>query len=87
MPQLPIDVIKNRAKKLRSIGEQNLSKYLEEQIGKNTSMLVEQSSLTRSIGKSQHFTKIQIMKKLPVGSIVNCKVIDVHENILQAVMV
>ena len=61
MPQLPIDVIKNRAKKLRDIGEQNLSKYLEKQIGNNTTMLVEQSNSTRSIGKSEHFTKIQII--------------------------
>ena len=50
------------------------SKYLEKQIGNNTTMLVEQSNSTRSIGKSEHFTKIQISQKLPVGSIVNCKI-------------
>jgi threonylcarbamoyladenosine tRNA methylthiotransferase MtaB len=87
MPQLPNHVIKNRAKKLRDIGEQNLSKYLEKQIGKNTTMLVEQSNLTMSVGKSQHFTKMQIRQKLPVGSVVHCKIQSVHENILQAVLV
>ena len=50
-------------------------------------MLVEQSNSTRSIGKSEHFTKIQISQKLPVGSIVNCKIHGVSENILQAVLV
>ena len=85
IPQLPKDVIKNRAKKLRDIGKQNLSLYLEQQIGNNTTMLVEQSNLTMSMGKSQHFTKMQIKQKLPVGSIVNCKIQGVYENILQAV--
>ena len=87
MPQLPKDVIKNRAKKLRDIGKQKLSIYLEQQIGNNTTMLVEQSNLTMSIGKSQHFTKMQIKQKLSVGSIVNCKIQGVYENILQAVLV
>ena len=87
MPQLPKDVIKNRAKKLRDIGKQNLSLYLEQQIGNNTTMLVEQSNLTMSVGKSQHFTKMQIKQKLPVGSIVNCKIQGVYENTLQAVLV
>ena len=64
-----------------------MRRYLEQQIGNNTTMLVEHSNITRSIGKSKHFTKMQIKQKLPVGSIVNCKIQEVHENVLQAVLI
>ncbi len=87
MPQVPIEVIKNRAKKLRDLGDKNLSKYLKQQIGSNATMLVEQSYSTISFGKSQHFTKIKIDKKLSEGSIVNCKIQSVYNNISQAVVV
>ena len=34
-----------------------------------------------SYGKSQHFTKIHIDKKLPKGLIVNCEIYKIKENI------
>ena len=84
MPQISKEVIKNRAKILRDCGNKNLSKYLNQQIGRKATMLVEEVDPTGSYGKSQHFTKIHIDKELPKGSIVNCKIYEIKENILQA---
>ena len=87
MPQVPVNIIKKRAKILRDIGLENLSRYLKQQVGTNTTMLVEQSNHYRSLGKSKHFTKIQISQSLPEGVIVNCKIQGVKENILQATLI
>jgi len=50
-------------------------------------MLVEEVDPTGSYGKSQHFTKIHIDKELPEGSIVNCKIYKMNENILKAKLI
>ncbi len=84
MPQVSKNIIKSRAKILRNHGEKNLLQYLNKQIGTNTTMLVEQSNLRGSFGKSQHFTKIHINKKLSEGSIINCKIYKIKKDILQA---
>jgi len=87
MPQISKEVIKNRAKILRDYGEKKLSEYLNKQIGKKAIMLVEKNDSTGSYGKSQHFTKIHIDKELPEGSIVNCKIYKMNENILKAKLI
>ena len=87
MPQISKEVIKNRAKILRDCGNKNLSKYLNQQIGKKATMLVEEVDPTGSYGKSQHFTKIHIDKELPKGLIVNCKIYKMNENILKAKLI
>ena len=87
MPQISKEVIKNRAKILRDCGNKNLSKYLNQQIGRKATMLVEEVDPTGSYGKSQHFTKIHIDKELPKGLIVNCKIYKMNENILKAKLI
>jgi len=87
MPQISKEVIKNRAKILRDCGNKNLLKYLNQQIGMETTMLVEEVNPTGSYGKSQHFTKIHIEKELPKGLIVNCKIYKMNENILKAKLI
>ena len=82
MPQVSKNIIKSRAKKLRSHGEKKLLRYLHKQIGTTTTMLVEQSTFRGSFGKSQHFTKILIKEKLPEGSIVNCKIYKIIQNVI-----
>ncbi len=84
MPQVPSNIIKERARILRNIGKKNLLKYLKKQIGSFSIVLVEKNELESSIGKSQYFTKVKINKNLKEGSLVKCKIYDVEENILQA---
>ena len=87
MPQISKEVIKNRAKILRDCGNKNLLRYLNQQIGRKATMLVEKVDSTGSYGKSQHFTKIHIDKELPKGLIVNCKIYKMNENILSAKLI
>ena len=87
MPQISKEVIKNRAKILRDCGNKNLVKYLNQQIGRKATVLVEEVDPTGSYGKSQHFTKIHIDKELPKGLIVNCKIYKMNENILKAKLI
>jgi len=87
MPQISNEVRKNRAKILRDCGNKNLVKYLNQQIGRKATVLVEEVDPTGSYGKSQHFTKIHIDKELPKGLIVNCKIYKMNENILKAKLI
>jgi threonylcarbamoyladenosine tRNA methylthiotransferase MtaB len=47
MPQLPRDVIKTRAARLRAAGEAALSRHLDRHVGTEAMMLVEQASTGR----------------------------------------
>lgn len=87
MPQVPKDIIKKRAKILRNIGNTNMKKYLNKQIGSKARVLVEQVKESSSIGKSQHFTKVKIPQILTKGSIVDCIITSVHENCLIAMLI
>ena len=71
MPQVPKDMVKKRARILRNLGATNLRKYLKNQIGSKVRVLIEQVKESSSIGKSQHFTKIEIPQILNRGSIVD----------------
>ncbi len=87
MPQVPKDVIKKRAKTLRNLGANNMKKYLNKQIGSVTRVLIEQVKDNVSIGKSQHFTKVEIPQILNKGSIVDCLITNTDENFLQATLI
>ena len=87
MPQVPKDIIKKRARILRNLGNINLRKYLNNQIGSKVKVLIEQVKDEISIGKSQHFTKIEIPQILNEGSIVDCIVTDVYENTSKATLI
>ena len=87
MPQLPKKTILDRAKKLRVYGEKKLEEYLKNQIGNKTSMLVEKSDKSKSFGKTKHFTKISLDQNIPEGSLVNCEIYTLKNNILHAKLV
>ena len=84
MPQVPIDVIKKRAKLLRAEGALQMKKYLKTQIGKQALILVEQIKKNISYGKSQHFTKVKINKVIKKGSITKCLITNSDGNTLNA---
>ena len=87
MPQIPKNIIKKRAEILRECGNNNLIKFLESQIGLKTKVLIEQVRENKSLGKSQHFTKIEIPEKLEKGSIVDCTIKNVSGNISKAILI
>ena len=83
MPQVPREIIKKRAKLLREAGNKEMKKLLKKQIGNYTSVLVEEVNDNSSFGKSQHFIKTKIDKKINIGQIINCKITDCNDNILK----
>ena len=87
MPQTPQDIIKNRAKLLRNEGEKQMKNYLDKQIGSSALVLVEQNKENFSYGKSQHFTKIKIEKKIATGKIVKCLITGRENDILNAQLI
>ena len=87
MPQISKQVIKNRAKILRDSGKKNLLEYLNKQVGRKTTVLVEEFDSSGSYGKTQHFTKIKIDQVISEGKIVRCKINGVDADILQAKLI
>jgi len=84
MPQVPKNIIKQRAKLLREEGSKQMNKYLRTQLGKSTFVLIEQSKENISLGKSQYFTKIIIKEMVKEGTIVQCMITDMNEDTLNA---
>ena len=84
MPQVPKDIIKQRARALREKGMIQMKKYLQKQIGNSATMLVEHVKENYSYGKSQHFTKIKLPNNLKEGEIINCIITDFNNDILNA---
>ena len=81
MPQVNGAIIKERAKILRETGQKELQKFLESQVGKNLSVIVEKNG----IGKSENFLDVKILqedKKIKVGEILEVKVLQAEENFL-----
>ena len=81
MPQVPKETIKKRAKILRDLGNTNLKIYLNNQVGIKKRVLIEKVKDSISYGKSQHYTKIEIPKTLSEGTIVDCVITNVRNNI------
>lgn len=74
MPQLPRNVIKARAARLRAAGEAALTRHLDRQAGRLLSGLVERPGVARA----DDFTEIAFEGEAPVGSIVALQVVG-HE--------
>ena len=84
MPQIDKKIIKERAKKLREKGKKNLIKYLTNKIGDKNFILIESSDSQKSIGKDQHFIKVQIDQEIREGSIIPCVYTGVYNDVLLA---
>jgi threonylcarbamoyladenosine tRNA methylthiotransferase MtaB len=80
MPQLNGKIIKERARILREVGNEELQKFLQKQIGKNLSILVEKNG----IGKADNFLDVRIRNgsKLTSGEVINVKIFDVEKDLL-----
>ena len=67
MPQLPIKIIKERAKILRDHGQQQLQKYLKQQINQTHKILIEKNN----IGKTENFLDAEIINLQPEQTLNN----------------
>ncbi len=83
MPPVNYKIIKERAKILREAGQEELQKFLQKQIGKKITMIVEKDN----IGKSENFIDVKILgesEKFKSGEILEVEVVEVQNNFLIA---
>jgi threonylcarbamoyladenosine tRNA methylthiotransferase MtaB len=82
MPQIEGKIIKQRAKILRQAGAEELQKFLDQQIGKKMTVMVENNNLA----KSENFldVKIENDSKITSGDILEVKIISKNDNNLMA---
>jgi threonylcarbamoyladenosine tRNA methylthiotransferase MtaB len=78
MPQVKGDIIKKRAALLRQAGEEELRKYLKQQIGKNLKVIVEKNGF----GKSDNFLDVKLANQDAIGEIIEVKISAVENNYL-----
>ncbi|GGG50668.1 tRNA (N(6)-L-threonylcarbamoyladenosine(37)-C(2))-methylthiotransferase MtaB [Chelatococcus composti] len=67
MPQLPREVVKERAARLRAAGMEACRRFLAAQVGTRQSVLVERGD----VGHTEGFALVRLPSALPVGSIVD----------------
>jgi threonylcarbamoyladenosine tRNA methylthiotransferase MtaB len=70
MPQLPKQVVKERAQRLRGKGETALESFLARQIGQRRRVLVERQNR----GHTQHFAPVQLGTSLAAGTLADVTV-------------
>lgn len=80
MPAVNGNIIKKRAAILRKLGEEQVQKHLESQIGTTHSVLIENPNM----GRTETFTEVSFDKPQPVGQIVSTKIISVNDKQLVA---
>ncbi len=68
--QVDVPVRKERAARLRVLGEAQVAKLLKRNIGKNLSVLVEKGG----VGRAENFLPVNISNDLEIGSLVNVHV-------------
>ncbi len=71
MPQLPRDLVKDRARRLREKGEAVLRAHLDAQVGCTRRVLVELSGV---VGRTEHFTQVRLAAPIEPGVIVDLTV-------------
>ncbi len=74
MPQLPKQVVKERAKRLREAGDLALDAYLNSQLGTVQTVLVEQEHL----GRSEGFATVRFRSPVEAGQIVQAPIIGIE---------
>ena len=70
MPGLPRALVRERAARLREVGEDAVSRFLDDQVGKPQSVLVEQEGN----GRSAHYAPVRLTS-VAMGKVVAAKAI------------
>lgn len=80
MPQVRGDEVKERAARLRCLGEARVAAHLLEQVGRRHSVLMESAHT----GRTEHFAEVTCESPQPVGRVVDVEVEDVQGSSLTA---
>lgn len=71
---------KERAKRLRSLGEAQLEKLCEQQVGKKSQVIVEKDG----IGRTENFSRVALNEELKIGSLVDVHITEYVDGELRA---
>jgi threonylcarbamoyladenosine tRNA methylthiotransferase MtaB len=74
MPQVPGDVRRARAARLRAAGEAALQLYFAGQVGRDVRVLVERAQGAAVFGHSEHFAPVEIAASLEAGRVVRARI-------------
>ncbi|HVT54238.1 MAG TPA: tRNA (N(6)-L-threonylcarbamoyladenosine(37)-C(2))-methylthiotransferase MtaB [Dongiaceae bacterium] len=74
MPQVPGDVRRARAARLRAAGEAALQLYFAGQVGRDVRVLVERAQGAAVFGHSEHFAPVKIAASLEAGRVVRARI-------------
>ena len=80
MPQVEKPVRKERAAALRALKDAQMQKFLHENVGRETEILIEKDGL----GRAENFASVKISGCLPVGALVKVKITGVDGDHLSA---
>ena len=78
MPAVDVPIRKERAKRLRDLGDKQVEKLLLRNVDKNMSVLVEKGG----VGRAENFLPISLPQGFPVGSLMCIKSIGVKDQML-----
>ena len=86
MPQMPKQIRKDRAARLRALGEKKVDQLFKSQIGKDVEILIEKSIADENtvIGHTEHFAPAKIINGGQVGHIAKARVSGYQDGILIA---
>ncbi len=84
MPAVPKTIRKERAARLRALGQMQFDRYMLSQVGRAVSILVEKPGEAGKsvIGHTEHFAPAKILADLTAGSLANARVTGYENGIL-----
>lgn len=84
MPAVAGNIRKERAARLRALGQQKFDRYMSSQVGKTVSILVEKEQAPGKsvIGHTEHFAPASILANLTAGSVARARVTGYENGIL-----
>ncbi len=80
MPQVDPAVRKERAARLRALGEEQMKKFLNNNINKEVQIIVENGN----IGRAENYMAVRLDRELEVGSMVSVRTVGISEKSLIA---
>lgn len=83
MPQVDHPIRKQRAKLLREAGEQQIEKFNQAQIGKKTSVIIEQNGH----GRTEHFAEVELDKHMDAGTFHEIEITSYEDGLLKGRLV
>ena len=82
MPQISGEIIRQRAQRLRKIGQKQFNKLMQAEIGKTRNILIEKDGN----GRSEHYVPVKFSQKIQAGQIVQAKLQEVKTSYMVGVL-